>query len=117
MNADKCNNLVEIVGIHTIDSPDIGTIYLLKISGIEIRFYITIDEARNDYEFMKKVVNNIIDLGSEAKVEIEEVKTNRGIYYLLKIANKNIKVYTHKNECERIAGYMTTVVDTILKTC
>lgn len=110
---NKLNRFVYIKVIKTID-PDISTLYLLKVIGIEIRFFIDPNEASKECRFMQKVIRNVIELGSDAKVEVKEIKTLKESYYLMKIAGKNIKVYTHQDEANRIAGYMQTVVDAVI---
>jgi hypothetical protein len=113
---NKCRRLVEIKEISvTLEDDSTSTIYLLQIAGINIRFFIDPNEAAKESRFMQKVVKQVIEKGSAAKVEVKELISKDSIYYLLQIADKNIKIYTGKEEAGRVASYMTTVVDAILQ--
>jgi hypothetical protein len=113
---NKCRRLVEIKEISvTLDDDSTSTIYLLQIAGINIRFFIDPNEAAKESRFMQKVVKCVIEKGSAATVEVKELVSEDSTYYLLRIADKNIKIYTAIGEAQRIASYMTTVVDAILK--
>jgi hypothetical protein len=113
---NKCRKLVEIKEIDVaLEDESTSTIYLLQIAGINIRFFIDINEAKKECRFMQKVVKCVIEKGSAAKVEVKELVSEDNTYYLLQIAGKNIKIYTAIGEAQRIASYMTTVVDAILK--
>lgn len=112
---NKSRRFIDIKEITLDNNTDISTMYLLKVAGIDIRLYIDLDEANKDSRFMQHVVKHVIKLGSASKVEVKEITSGQDIYYLLKIANKNVKVYTGKEEAGRIASYMTNVVDAILK--
>jgi hypothetical protein len=112
---NKSRKLVDIKKITLDNNPDISTMYLLKVAGIDIRLFIDLSEATKDGRFMQHVVRHVIKLGSAAKAEVKEVTTGQDIYYLLKIANKNVKIYTGKEEAGRVASYMTNVINAILK--
>lgn len=114
---NKLNRLVEIKYL-PVNDEGLDIVYLVKVAGIDIRMYTGIIEANRLYIFMKKIVRDVI-IDESAKVEVIslEVKTddNDKIYYLLRIANKNVKIYTSIEEATRVAGYMTNVVNEILK--
>jgi hypothetical protein len=112
---NNSRRFIEIKEITLDDNTDISTMYLLKVAQIDIRLYIDLDEAKKDGRFMQHVVKQVIKHGDASKVEVKEVTAGQDIYYLLKIAGKNIKVYTGKEEAGRIASYMTNVVNAILK--
>jgi hypothetical protein len=109
----KLNKLVEIKDVQ-INVEGLDTVYLVKVAGIDIRVYFSIIEANRLYRFMKGIIREVIINGS-AKVEIKELKTNDKIYYLLKVTNKNVKIYTSIQEATRVANYMTNVLNEILK--
>lgn len=110
---NKSNRLVKIIKIH-LENQDVSTIYLLKVAEIDIRLFIDVNEAHRIYRYMKRIVREVI-LKGNAKIEVKELNTQKNTYYLLKIANRNVKIYTGKEESQRVANYMTNVVNAIVK--
>ena len=106
-------NLVEIKEIQ-IENENVSTAYLLKVAGIDIRLYFNFTDAYRVGIFMKGIVRDVIRNGY-AKIDVKELKTDNDTYYLLQIANKNVKIYTGVEEATMVAKYMTNVVNTILE--
>ena len=108
---EKARKLVEIKELFPEGEERI--IYLLQIAEIDIRVYLTYEEANRVANFFRRAIRKILREGI-GKIEIVELKTSK-IYYLVRIAGFDIKPYLAIEEATRVANYMENVVKKILE--
>lgn len=110
MISNETEELVEVQEIQT----DIASVYIVKIAGINLRGYLSKDDADKIADFMKQVVDTILNTG--IGIEVQELKSDILPIYLLKIGGINIRPYLSKAEMIRTIHYMTKIVDAIKAT-
>lgn len=113
----------EFVQIEKLDVEDTAmSLYLMKIADIPVRPYVTNIEANRIADYMKTIVNNIIQKIDENKnltgndlVEIKQLPTKAGTFYLLTIADLVLRGYIEGYEALIHRNFMVDVVDEIIR--
>lgn len=112
----------KLVQIEKLDVEGNGNVYLMKIADIPIRPYITYVEANRVADYMKKIVDAIIQKIDQNKgltgkdlVNIEQLPTKEGTFYLLTIADVHLRCYIEGYETLVHKNFMVGVVDEIIK--
>jgi hypothetical protein len=103
------DEFVEIQEIQT----DYVPVYVVKVAGINLRGYLSKDDANRIAAFMRTVVDSILTTGKG--VEVQELKSDVLPIYLLKIGGISSRAYLSKAEMTRTVDYMSKIVDAILK--
>lgn len=101
------NEFVEIQEIQTDTMP----VYIINIAGINLRGYLSKDDADRTATFMRTVVDAILTTGTG--IEVQELKSDILPIYLLKLGGIDTRAYLSKVEMIRTVDYMTTIVNAI----
>jgi hypothetical protein len=122
MDNKKVETLNEFVQVENLVTNNGTSVYLMKIAGIPIRPYITIDEVNRIAEYMKMVVNTVLykveknkALTGKDLVNVEETVTKAGTFYLLTIADMHLRGYVEGYESIVQKNFMIDVVDEVIK--
>jgi hypothetical protein len=112
----------EIVQIDSLIDTDGTPVFLMKIANVPIRPYITNIEANKVANYMKKIVDTIIqkinidkNLTGKDLVNIEQLPTKVGTFYLLTIADLGLRCYIDGFEASVHMNFLIGVVDEVIK--
>ena len=112
----------KLVKIEKLDVEGNGITYLMKIADIPVRPYITDIEANRVADYMKKIVNAIIqkidqnkDLTGKDLVNIEQMPTKEGVFYLMSIADLHLRGYVEGYESLVQKNFMVGIVNAIIE--
>jgi hypothetical protein len=116
-----CTSTSDIVKIEKLETEEGPILYLLKIADISIRPYITDGESNRVADYMKIVVDAVIekycednDLTGDDLVKIERLTTNEGAFYLMTVAGLNLRGYVDGYEALVQQDFMIKVVDSVI---
>lgn len=117
---ETTDELVQIEKLEVAENEMI--VYLMKIADVPIRPYITEVEANRVADYMKKIVNTVIekidenkDLTGKDLVDIKQLSTKEGTFYLLTIADLSLRGYIEGYEALVHKNFLVGVVDNIIE--
>jgi hypothetical protein len=112
----------EIVQIEKLIDTDGTPVFLMKIANVPIRPYITYTEAARIATYMKTIIDAIIqkinidkNLTGKDLVNIEQLPTKVGTFYLLTIADLGLRCYIDGFETSVHMNFLIGVVDEVIK--
>jgi len=112
----------ELVQIEKLVADNGTPVYLMKIANVPIRPYITSIEVNRVVAYMKTVVNAVVHRIEQNKkltgkdlVNVEELITKDGTFYLITIADMHLRGYIDGYECIVQKNFMISVVDEVIK--
>lgn len=113
MGYKMTSTIEKLVDVHEIITDDIP-VYIINVAGINLRGYISKDEADRTASFWKRVVDSILSTGKG--VEIQKLQSDILPIYMLKIGGIDLRPYLSYLEALRTYQYMTKIVRAITGT-